>query len=234
MGVAEAKPCPSATAVSRPRTGWSARSRPLRHHVQGPPGPPPHPHVGRLQRPPPAEGLPGRGDRHRSRHLSRPLPRRWRPRRGRSEQEDAVVSAPLGTGDAGQTELEEDHTLLGLREMELNFGPQHPSTHGVLRIILKVDGERIVVGPPRDRLPPPRHREALRDRDVPDGHPAHGPDGLRRGRHEQPRVLPDRREAARPRDPEEGAVHPRAPRRDAAHLVAPPLARDGRRSTSAR
>lgn len=34
--------------------------------------------------------------------------------------------------------------LFGSEEMELNFGPQHPSTHGVLRLRLRVDGERVV------------------------------------------------------------------------------------------
>ena len=38
----------------------------------------------------------------------------------------------------------DEETLFGLEEMELNFGPQHPATHGVLRLKLKVDGERIV------------------------------------------------------------------------------------------
>jgi len=38
--------------------------------------------------------------------------------------------------------------MLNLQEMEVNFGPQHPSTHGVLRVLLKIDGERIVEAKP--------------------------------------------------------------------------------------
>lgn len=35
-------------------------------------------------------------------------------------------------------------TLLDSNEMVLNMGPQHPSTHGVLRVILKLDGETVL------------------------------------------------------------------------------------------
>jgi NADH-quinone oxidoreductase subunit D len=35
-------------------------------------------------------------------------------------------------------------TLLDSPEMVLNMGPQHPSTHGVLRVILKLDGETVM------------------------------------------------------------------------------------------
>ena len=43
-----------------------------------------------------------------------------------------------------------DITKLGLAGdvMELNLGPQHPSTHGVLRIKLRLDGEVILSAEP--------------------------------------------------------------------------------------
>ena len=34
-------------------------------------------------------------------------------------------------------------TFLDTNEIVLNMGPQHPSTHGVLRVILKLDGETV-------------------------------------------------------------------------------------------
>ena len=43
-----------------------------------------------------------------------------------------------------QTEREREVYTLGDGEMLVNMGPQHPSTHGVLRVVLKLDGERVV------------------------------------------------------------------------------------------
>lgn len=50
--------------------------------------------------------------------------------------EEARVAAP-------QVELEELEGDLGARRMALNFGPQHPATHGTLRCIIQAVGERI-------------------------------------------------------------------------------------------
>jgi len=36
----------------------------------------------------------------------------------------------------------------GVRRMTLNMGPQHPSTHGVLRVVLELDGETIITAVP--------------------------------------------------------------------------------------
>ncbi|MFI5199886.1 MAG: hypothetical protein ACHQXL_05890, partial [Candidatus Limnocylindrales bacterium] len=43
-----------------------------------------------------------------------------------------------------RTEREAEFYTLRDGEMFVNMGPQHPSTHGVLRVVLKIDGEKVV------------------------------------------------------------------------------------------
>ena len=59
----------------------------------------------------------------------------------------------IESGVTSATEVEQDyekhiHDPKAHRTMVLNMGPQHPSTHGVLRLLLELDGETILKAAP--------------------------------------------------------------------------------------
>ena len=54
-------------------------------------------------------------------------------------EEGRVFTASGGDWD----EIAEEATHLGEERIVVNMGPQHPSTHGVLRLILEIDGETV-------------------------------------------------------------------------------------------
>src|SRR5438045_6754237 len=53
--------------------------------------------------------------------------------------EQTIPKGSALQGPVFETKIEK----VGENEMLLNLGPQHPSTHGVLRVVLKLDGEVI-------------------------------------------------------------------------------------------
>ncbi|MCA1840649.1 MAG: NADH-quinone oxidoreductase subunit D [Actinobacteria bacterium] len=54
---------------------------------------------------------------------------------------------------------------LRTEEMILNVGPQHPATHGVLRVLVRLDGEKIVEGEPIIGYMHRGHEKLLEQRD---------------------------------------------------------------------
>jgi NADH-quinone oxidoreductase subunit C/D len=92
-----------------------------------------HPHLRRILMPQTWRGHPLRKD-HPARATEMP------PFRLSDEQEEEEQRAmQFHPEDWGMTQQSEDADF-----MFLNLGPQHPGTHGILRIILQLDGEQIV------------------------------------------------------------------------------------------
>src|SRR4029077_1262256 len=75
---------------------------------------------------------------------------------GQGGNERHHLVRPRRGGDGGEIDGADDGSgqtvvaanMFDVHEMEVNFGPQHPSTHGVLRVLLKIDGERIIEAKP--------------------------------------------------------------------------------------
>jgi NADH-quinone oxidoreductase subunit D len=64
---------------------------------------------------------------------------------GELQREQGVLRLPEGAAvDVGDMDVEisEDETMI------INMGPQHPSTHGVLRLMLELDGETVLRSKP--------------------------------------------------------------------------------------
>src|SRR5439155_23313705 len=102
------------------------------HPDRGPPEPEADPDGGRLGRAPAAQGLPDRrraGSLLRRRVMAVAPPRIYET--SRIPPTPSVLQVP--------EELRRSSDIL-----TVNFGPNHPSTHGVLRLVVDLDGERVV------------------------------------------------------------------------------------------
>ena len=66
------------------------------------------------------------------------------PHATRSVPQDQTEGVPSFEASGGDwSEIAEEAARLGEERIVVNMGPQHPSTHGVLRLMLEIDGETV-------------------------------------------------------------------------------------------
>src|SRR5665648_442575 len=139
--------------LPRSRLARAGDLRLLRDHFRRSPGPGPDRDAGRLAGPPPA-GSPCAGwDPGRVQGCADPAARRAEVVQLMTEQQTPHAgphivrddeSVPTFESVGGDwSEIAEEAARLGEERIVVNMGPQHPSTHGVLRLMLEIDGETV-------------------------------------------------------------------------------------------
>jgi len=63
-------------------------------------------------------------------------------------QEKVIGANPASLNDPEPRPITEDLPLRRNEDLLLNMGPQHPATHGVLRVVLELEGEKIIKATP--------------------------------------------------------------------------------------
>ena len=171
---------------------------------------------------------PGGGVRPMERTHAPPTPRRRRSSAGRAAEDRRMPVSPahasaddprvtldreLGVFEPvppypPRTEREAEFYTLGDGEMFINMGPAapvDPRRAAGRAQARRREGRRPRPGP---RLPPPRRREAVRERRLPPGDLLHGPARVRQLAVQRVGAGPGLREAARRRGPAPRRVHP--------------------------
>ena len=130
----------------------------------------------------------------------------------------AVLRLPEGgfvnPGDI-DIERRDDQTMI------INMGPQHPSTHGVLRLMLELDGETVLRTKPIIGYLHTGMEKQGEELTYVQGSHQRDPHGLPVAAAQRAGVLAGHRGAARRRDPAAGRVDPHADGRAQPGLVAP-------------
>ena len=154
-------PCRRVTPLFPTATGTSARSSTSTAIVfDGHPDLTPDPAAGRTGR-----GIPLRKDEPLG-GRAHVVPRRDHAAGRRAGDGVSDASSDAGADDRRRGDIaglpRPGHRRVRQETMIINMGPQHPSTHGVLRLLLELDGETVIRCKPVDRLPAHRHREEHR------------------------------------------------------------------------